>query len=249
MTHSESIKELAAALAKAQGELAGAKKDVTNTFFKNRYADLASTVDALKAAFPKHGLSYVQTICTEEHGAGVITMLLHESGEWIKGDKFCLPVNKADAQGFGSCVTYARRYSLAAIAGVAPEDDDGNAAVVATPRKPDTATQVTHDAYADMPPEAKQIVREWAMEVIGIMEDAIRGPAERIDAAARFVLDKTQDGSDQEGLLALSSQLESKVRNPIKLRMQEIHRERKNGGAKIVVAPGTKPVAALASQA
>jgi hypothetical protein len=133
MKTSEQINEIATALALAQGELAGAKKDVSNPFFKSKYADLASIVEALKACFPKHGLSYVQTIVTTEHGAGVQTLLMHSSGQFIAGDPFCLPVNKADAQGFGSCVTYARRYDLAAMTGVAPEDDDGNAAAKAKP--------------------------------------------------------------------------------------------------------------------
>ena len=133
MKHSESIKELAAALAKAQGELEGAVKDSTNPHFKSRYADLASVVAALKATFPGHGLAYVQTVVTSEAAVGVETMLLHASGDWILGEPFYVPVNKADAQGFGSALTYCRRYSLAAMGGVAPEDDDGNAATKAAP--------------------------------------------------------------------------------------------------------------------
>jgi hypothetical protein len=133
MKHSDSIKELATALAKAQGELEGAIKDSTNPHFKSRYADLASVVAALKATFPGHGLAYVQTVVTDAAAVGVETMLLHASGEWIRGEPFFVPVNKADAQGFGSALTYCRRYSLAAMCGVAPEDDDGNAATKAAP--------------------------------------------------------------------------------------------------------------------
>jgi hypothetical protein len=141
MKHSESIKELAGALAKAQGALEGAIKDSENPHFRSRYADLASVVAALKAAFPVNGLSYVQTVVTSDAAVGVETMLMHASGEWICGDPFFVPVNKADAQGFGSALTYCRRYSLATMGGVAPEDDDGNAAASAAPtqaRKPAT---------------------------------------------------------------------------------------------------------------
>jgi hypothetical protein len=128
MQCSESIKELAVALAKAQGALEGAKKDSTNPHFKSQYADLASCVAALKTAFPQHGLSYVQFVCTGDSGVGVETMLMHSSGEWMRGDPFFLPVVKADAQAFGSALTYARRYSLSAITGLSAADDDGNAA-------------------------------------------------------------------------------------------------------------------------
>jgi hypothetical protein len=215
MITSESIKELATALAKAQGELPGAKKDVNNTFFKSKYADLASTVEALRASFPKHGLSYVQTIVTTERGGGVETMLMHCSGEWIRGEAFDLPVNKADAQGFGSAVTYARRYSLAAICGVAPEDDDGNAAAAAKPTttleriqaaEPGNARRATTDAFASLPADAQQIVREWAIEIIGYVSSG------EVPAAVDFIEEK---GMDNEEKMALWSQLDSKVRSAI----------------------------------
>lgn len=129
MQKSESIKELATALAKAQGEIKGAVKDSDNPFFKSKYADLASVVEAIRAAFSKNGLSYIQTTDpSEKNEVRVSTTILHASGEWFDCGILALPVAKADAQGFGSALTYARRYSLSAAVGVAPEDDDGNAA-------------------------------------------------------------------------------------------------------------------------
>lgn len=133
MKHSDSIKEIATALAKAQGELGGAAKDSENPHFKSKYADLQSNVAALKACFPKHGLSYVQTPVSFDSGIGVETLLMHSSGEWILGEGWPVPVDKASAHGVGSALTYARRYSLAAACGIAPEDDDGNAATSAPP--------------------------------------------------------------------------------------------------------------------
>jgi ERF superfamily len=162
MKFSTSIAALASALAKAQGALEGAKKDTANPFYKSRYADLSSVVDAIKAAFPPNGLSYVQTIVTTEHGVGVETILMHESGEWIGGDAFAIPVNKADAQGFGSALTYARRYSLSAICGVKAEDDDGNAAVAA---RPISGAQVAKDALDAMGDEAKAYITDYAEQV------------------------------------------------------------------------------------
>jgi len=131
MQRSESLKELAAALVKAQAKLRGAVKDSTNPFFKNRYADLGSVWEACREALTANGLAVVQAPVATEAGIGVETMLLHSSGEFLS-EVFVLPVAKHDAQGGGSCVTYARRYALAAFVGVCPEDDDGNAAADAS---------------------------------------------------------------------------------------------------------------------
>ena len=132
---SESLKELATALAKAQGEIKGALKDSANPFFKSKYADLSSVVDAIKVAFSKHGLSYIQMMePSDQDEVRVSTMILHSSGEYINCGVLALPVSKVDAQGYGSALTYARRYSLSSAVGVAPEDDDGNAAVAAAPK-------------------------------------------------------------------------------------------------------------------
>jgi len=135
MNKSESIAGLAAALAAAQGVMKGALKDSANPFFKSRYADLASVVEAIRTAFSTNGLSYIQTVePSDKDEVRVETTLLHASGEWISCGILSLPVSKIDAQGYGSALTYARRYSLSAAVGVAPEDDDGNAASLAKPK-------------------------------------------------------------------------------------------------------------------
>lgn len=127
MTHSENINEIAGALAKAQAVIAGAAKDSDNPFFKSKYADLASVWDACRKPLTDHGLSVAQTAATAEGHVGVTTILMHGSGQWIR-DTLVMKPTKDDPQGVGSCITYARRYALAAMVGVAPEDDDGNAA-------------------------------------------------------------------------------------------------------------------------
>jgi hypothetical protein len=133
MNTSPSIAELAKALAAAQAIMAGARKDSSNPHFKSKYADLASVWDACREALTANGLSIVQaTEPSERQEVVVVTCLLHTSGEWISS-RLALPVQKGDAQGFGSALTYARRYSLAAMVGVAPEDDDGNAATRSAP--------------------------------------------------------------------------------------------------------------------
>lgn len=124
----KSLGKLALALSKAQAEIKGAKKDTINPFFKVSYADLASVWDACKEPLSKNELAIVQT--TEIMNGAIVlrTTLLHSSGEYITGDLPIMVGEKSTAQQLGSAITYNRRYALAAMVGVAPEDDDGNAA-------------------------------------------------------------------------------------------------------------------------
>jgi hypothetical protein len=127
MERSEQINELVEALASAQGKIGHATKDSANPFFKSKYADLASVWEAIRGPLAEHGLSIIQ--CPSADGARVTitTMLAHRSGQWICS---ALTVTaKEDApQAVGSAITYARRYALQSVAGVAPDDDDGEAA-------------------------------------------------------------------------------------------------------------------------
>lgn len=127
MNRSESITNLAKALAEAQGKVENASKTSKNDHFKNKYADLAEVLNTIRPVFAEHGLSIVQLPSYESPMASVETILMHSSGEFISGT-CSAPVSKADAQGVGSAITYLRRYSLAAVAGIAQEDDDGNGA-------------------------------------------------------------------------------------------------------------------------
>jgi hypothetical protein len=105
MKQSESIKELATAMAAAQGEMGSAIKGASNPFFKSKYADLGSVIQAIKAPFAAHGLSYVQFPITGDNSVGVITRLMHSSGEWLEQEYF-IPLGKMDAQSVGSvCLT------------------------------------------------------------------------------------------------------------------------------------------------
>jgi hypothetical protein len=128
MTRSDSIAGLAAALSKAQATMTSAKKDSTNPHFKSRYADLASIWDACREPLTKNGLAIVQLPGKDEAGYYVETVLTHASGEFIS-DKLHIVPTKDDPQGLGSAITYARRYGLSAVAGIAPDDDDAEAAM------------------------------------------------------------------------------------------------------------------------
>jgi hypothetical protein len=129
MKTSEQIKNLAEALCKAQSEMGGAVKDSANPFFKSKYADLTSVIKAIKQPFADNGLSYTQFPVSSEHGVGVITRLMHSSGEWLEHE-YILPLVKKDPQAAGSAITYARRYALQAMAGIPTADDDAESAML-----------------------------------------------------------------------------------------------------------------------
>lgn len=124
---SESIAAIADAMSKAQAKIEGAKKDKTNPHYKNDYADLASVWDACREALSANGVAVIQPPSAVGPKVTVTTMLIHKSGEWIEAD-LEMTAQQNNPQGIGSCITYARRYGLAAMVGVAPADDDGNAA-------------------------------------------------------------------------------------------------------------------------
>lgn len=128
MNTSDQITELAKAMVDVQAEIRAAVKDRVNPHFRSTYADLSGVVDACRSALTKHGFSVIHA-CRESDGSvlHLDTRLLHKSGQWIEGTMSMRP-SKADPQGIGSCITYARRYALAAIVGVVTEDDDGNGA-------------------------------------------------------------------------------------------------------------------------
>src|SRR3990167_1856611 len=128
MNKSESIGNLSKALSLAHAEIKGAVKDSTNPFFKASYADLSSVWDAIREALTKNSLTVLQPLDISEHGVVVETIIAHESGEWISG-KLQVNPTKNDPQGIGSAITYGRRYSLASMVGVCPEDDDGEGAM------------------------------------------------------------------------------------------------------------------------
>ena len=118
MKTSESISNIAPALLKAQKAITFAVKDSTNPHFKNKYADLSSVIEAIKAPLNDAGILFIQTPSPSESGTlSLTTRLIHESGEWIE-DTATIPLPRHDPQGFGSAMTYCRRYALAAAVGV-----------------------------------------------------------------------------------------------------------------------------------
>jgi hypothetical protein len=153
-------------------------------------------VDAIKPALGDQGLSFLQFTHDAENAVRVETILLHASGEWLSLGMVTVPVTKADAQGFGSALTYARRYGLLTGFGVAPEDDDGNAAAAAAPirgaeRAPTSeemaavsvkleeaakrGTKALQETWAAIPPTAKVALKD--------LKESLKHTAADFDAA------------------------------------------------------------------
>jgi hypothetical protein len=130
------MKTIAAAFIAAKKAFGPALKDKTNPAFRSKYADLGACLDAVEDALLKNGIAMLQETSLDDTGVTVETVFLHESGESIRCGKLHVPASKQDPQGYGSALTYCRRYSLMTSCGIAPEDDDGNAA---SRRQPDVA--------------------------------------------------------------------------------------------------------------
>jgi hypothetical protein len=124
----ENISDLCAAMAKAAAQIEGAIRGRVNPAFRSRYADLGAVVDAIKPSLVENGLWFTQRTQRCETGVVVETVILHASGQSLACGELFVPATKLDAQGFGSALTYCRRYSLMTAFGVPAEDEDGNAA-------------------------------------------------------------------------------------------------------------------------
>lgn len=182
MKQSESIATLAKALVQAQGNMGDVRKTATNPHFRSKYADLAAVVDAIVPALNKAGIAVVQGASANDAGnvVAVETMLLHESGEYLSSElRIALPKN--DAQGAGSAITYGRRYLLLAMAGVAPEDDDGNAASV-TPKaqRPVSVPSPARNAAPIARPNSRANTKEWVPAISAL---ASKLPPEEVQRA------------------------------------------------------------------
>jgi len=139
MNKSESIVKLAEALVKAQKAMGAAAKDSKNPFFKSKYADLNSIIDAGLPALHDNGISVLQAQANDANGLYVETILLHSSGEWISSMTPIIVAKDNDPQAMGSAISYARRYGLQSFLTLKAEDDDGESAMA---RSPGTSTPV-----------------------------------------------------------------------------------------------------------
>jgi len=172
------MKNIASAFIKAKRAFSPALKDKTNPAFRSKYADLGACLEAVNDALLENGIAVYQETHDDAAGVTVETVLLHESGESLRSGKFHVPAAKQDPQGYGSALTYARRYSLMTACGIAPEDDDGQAAS----RRPEQ--QPAQQQPVDLSPKAR------AQRII---EGVTRGDEANAAAAMAGWEDKLRD--------------------------------------------------------
>ena len=182
MKTSNEINEIAKALCLAQSAMVGAKKDSTNPFFKSNYSDLASVMQAISLPFSANGLCFVQAAEASEQRVQVTTRIIHISGQWLEAATE-LPPTKADAQGWGSAITYAKRYGLQALCGVPSVDDDGQEAVkrVATPKSvPISSNQAG---------ELKELLEQTGSDIDGFLKYFSSASGTPINSVSSFPSD------------------------------------------------------------
>lgn len=216
------MKNIASALVKAQQAFGPALKTNSNPHFKSKYADLSACVEAVIDALNSNGIFLMQPTHECQSGVMVETIFLHESGEQMSAGKLHVPATKQDAQGYGSALTYARRYSLMSACGIAPEDDDGNAASKAKPRVPGVSDSFKSSGLRDengvlainsLPLDQQEYLRELAMELTEL----------RMRDGADIMFTKLRaENLDNEQKLGLWSVLDSTTRAAIKSAEQKL---------------------------
>jgi hypothetical protein len=206
---SETIGALAAALSKAQADITGALKDSSNPFFKSKYADLASCWDACRKQLAANNLAVIQTVYVhwDKDESVLATTLAHSSGEWIRSE---LPIRAKDAspQAQGSAITYARRYALAAIVGLAQIDDDAEAA---------QGRPFTNDPRGDLGKKFDQTKRD---QFVQQFRSAFDLDAEEKDIALAVLAVHEALNPDHDLYIAVADVLTAKERSAIKKYIQ-----------------------------
>lgn len=201
---------IAPAFIKAKRAFGPALKDKTNPAFRSKYADLGACIDAVEDALLANGIAFIQETFEDSTGVTVETVFLHESGEERRCGKLHVPAAKQDPQGYGSALTYARRYSLMAACGIAPEDDDGNAASRKGPVAASFRSSPTMGEMEALPAEEQAYLRELAAELTELVKANAHGAVSRIESESLEVEQK----------MALWAVLDSKTRSAIKKAQQ-----------------------------
>ena len=201
------MKNIAAAYVKAKRAFGPALKDKTNPAFRSKYADLGACIDAVEDALLDNGIAFFQETFEDATGVTVETVFMHESGEVMRCGKLHVPAAKQDPQGYGSALTYCRRYSLMAACGIAPEDDDGQAA--SKPRALPANLKITPtDGAMDRleNDEHRAYIRELAMKVKEQFPLSVAQTFDRIET----------EKLDNDQKVALWSLLPSDIRSALK---------------------------------
>lgn len=212
-------KTVASAFVQAKREFGPALKDKTNPAFRSKYADLGACIDAVEDALLKNGLAVYQETFEDPTGVTVETVFLHESGESMRCGKLHVPAAKQDPQGFGSALTYCRRYSLMTACGIAPEDDDGNQASKPRQEPARQRTGVAQDVLATSPALPKEVT-DYLDGLSVDVQDVFKA---RGAQAAYERIDIEQLDDIQK--IYLSTVMPSLVKNQITAYSRELHRK------------------------
>ncbi|MDZ4533950.1 ERF family protein [Bacillus cereus] len=208
MNKSETIIELAKALVKFNSEVNKIAKDADNPFFKNNYATLDTIIDEIRPILSKHGLSIMQIPSGDGQNVTLKTLLLHESGEWLESDELTMKPVKNDPQAVGSCITYARRYSLAAFLSLnTGEDDDGNGATYGK----DKPKPKSNSGQAPNKPQGNGGNGKASEKQMKMIHAKIAHVATLTQTDKQTVEDTLKGNINTENLSDLSSQLASKA--------------------------------------
>jgi predicted RecA/RadA family phage recombinase len=205
------VKEISAALVKAQRNFAPALKTATNPHFRSQYADLSACIEAVVDALNAAGIMLMQKQHQWDGGVAVETVFVHESGETMSAGILSLPATKQDAQGYGSALTYARRYSLMAACGIAPEDDDGNAASKKAKAADNDNGSPGALMFKELQPEIQDMLRKAAPQI-----DAAMPHVDRAMGMIEMCVDNWPDADAQQVKAGLWYLLNSKTRSAIK---------------------------------
>ena len=209
------MKNICSALVRAQRGFAPALKTSTNPHFRSKYVDLAGCIEAVVDALNAAGIALIQRTSEDNTGVTVETVFVHESGEMLECGKLHVPASKQDPQGYGSALTYARRYSLMAAAGIAPEDDDGNGARKAKEDEEKAKADAASKTPAPKVSATKtDLVPPNRMNIIADVAAAI---GERMSANDLIgAVEEYQGITDVEEKMSLWGMLDSKTRSAIK---------------------------------
>lgn len=217
MNKSDSIAALSAALAKAQGELKNPHFDSTNPHFKSKFASLGAVRESVIPTFTKHGLSLSQWPISHNGSAGCRTLVTHQSGEWIE-EEFLIPVDKHNAHGYASAVTYSKRIAMQSVAGVVgDEDDDGNQAVGDNLKGEKTSASgadFKRECFESLPVKHQEHLQKLAADITAMVTE------DRTTDAYLFIEEQRFDDVEKPALWHL---LDSNIRSAIKSASDKYH--------------------------
>jgi hypothetical protein len=218
------MKAIYSALVKAQKGFGPALKSSTNPHFRSKYADLSACIEAVVESLNDNGIMLMQKTHEVENGVMIETVFLHESGEEMSAGKLFMPATKFDAQGFGSALSYARRYSIMAACGIAPEDDDANSAVKSapppkptpkpTPVAPVVATPKPVEPQPTeqlAPPKMQGKADQWQLKISTDPGTNFAQWAEAVHEATVFMLEMAQTKDDTMNIFRTNRNIYDKL--------------------------------------